>query len=146
MANPEYPPGAFFKSQVVPRVLAKHTKKGLALRALADAYAAVDARDKKRCRATGRPLTPGAVMPAMRLERHHLAKRSTHKDKVADASNIVTLAADVHQLVEAGLIEIEGTNADARLVFRWAASVKPEQKMVKLLSKRKSQNKDADAA
>jgi hypothetical protein len=142
MANPDYPAGAFFKSQAVPRVLAAHSKKVAAEQALREAYAAVDARDKKRCRATGRPLTPGTVLPAMRLERHHLAKRSTNKDRIADSKNIVTLAADVHQLVEAGLIEIEGTDADARLVFRWAKHVKPEQQMVKLLSKRRSQNRE----
>jgi hypothetical protein len=131
---------AHFKQDIPPRVLEKHKAKVDAEKALADAYKQVDARDKRKCRATGRPLTPGAVLPAMRLERHHLAKRSTHKGIVAEVSNIVTLAADCHQLVEAGALEIEGTNADGRLVFRWNRQmVKAGAEPFKLLSKRKSQ-------
>jgi hypothetical protein len=135
---------AHFKSDLPPKVLERHSKKLDAEKALAEAYKQVDARDGRKCRATGRPLTPGAVLPQMRLERHHLAKRSTHKGLVAEVSNIVTLAADCHQLVEAGALEIEGTNADGRLVFRWNRKmVAAGKEPFKLLSKRKSQNKDA---
>lgn len=137
MANADHI-GPYLKP--MPRAIEKHARKVASDAALTDAYKLVDARDKRTCRATGRTLQPGAVMPQMRLERHHLAKRSTHKGLVADSQNIVTLAADAHQLVEAGALLIEGDNADERLVFHWNREiVKPNKEPFKLLSKRKSQ-------
>lgn len=134
-----------FKHDQSPAALEKYAKRAAADKALRDAYAAVDARDKRTCRATGRPLMAGAVDPRMRLERHHLVKRSASQAGIADARNIVTLAADVHRLVEAHAIEIEGTDANGRLIFRWnkkvlAGKAPPFQ----LLSKRRSQNRSQD--
>ena len=125
----------------IPRVIQKATKRREDDQALKDAYTLVDARDKRTCRATGRPLTPGAVMPAMRLERHHLKPRSTHPELITDSRNVVTVAADVHQLIEAAKIEVEGTDADGRLIFRWATGVPEKERIVTLLSKRKSQRR-----
>jgi hypothetical protein len=143
VANPDYPYGAFAKSTIVPAVLAKATRRTDEAKAQRDVYAEVDARDGKKCKATGRPLFAGAIDPRMRLERHHIKKRSTDKALRYVASNIVTLAGDVHQLVEAKALLIEGTNANKRLVFHWNREMVPVGKEpFKLLSKRKSQNKE----
>lgn len=137
--------GPQWKTALVPRVVSKQVKRQDEAKAEREAYKAVDARDKKTCRATGRPLMAGAVDPRMRLERHHLQKRSTAKDKRFDPTNICTLAADVHQLVEAGVLLIEGTNADKRLVFHWNPErVKKGAEPFTLLSKRKSQRREAE--
>jgi hypothetical protein len=140
MSPIDYSQFAFPKGQ--PKVLAKADTRREAEKALRDAYKAVDARDKKTCRATGRPLVAGAVDPRMRLERHHIQKRSTDKRLIDDPVNIVTVAGDVHQLLEAHALEIEGVNADKRLVFRWnRAMVAAGKEPFKLLSKRKSQRR-----
>ncbi len=137
----DYSGFAFPKSP--PRALAKADKAAADAKALRECYKAVDARDKKHCRATGRPLMVGAVDPRMRLERHHLVKRSRDKALVSEASNVVTVAADIHQLLEAHALEIEGTNADGRLVFHWnRRMVKKGDEPVRLLSKRRSQRRE----
>lgn len=76
--------------------------------------------------------------------RHHIVKRSLDKGAITDSRNVVTVAGDVHQLLEAHALEIEGTNADARLVFHWnRRMVKKGAEPFTLLSKRTSQNRDS---
>lgn len=143
MANPDLAFGALAKP--VPSALLKAEKRKAADKALRDAYREVDARDGKKCRATGRPLMPGAVDPRMRLEHHHIAKRSLAKGQIDDPKNIVTVAADVHQLLERHALEIEGRDANKRLVFQWNRAMVPAGKEpFLLLSKRKSQRKEMD--
>ena len=138
----DYSGFAFPKS--APRALAKADKAAADAKALRECYKAVDLRDRRTCRATGRPLMVGAVDPRMRLERHHLVKRSRDKALVSDPSNVVTVAADIHQLLEAHALEVEGVDANGRLVFHWnRRMVKKGAEPFTLLSKMTSQNRDS---
>lgn len=77
----------------------------------------------------------------MRLERHHLKTRGSHPELKYDPRNIVTLCAEVHQLVTAGWIDIEGTDADKRLIFGFIANAPEELKRSVVLTKRRSQRR-----
>jgi hypothetical protein len=75
----------------------------------------------------------------VRREHHHLVERSRDKGLIAEPSNIITVAAEVHALITAGMIVVEGTNADTVLRFHWRADVPKEQRIVVIKSRRKSQ-------
>lgn len=70
-------------------------------------YALVDAREGGLCRLTKR----GGW-----LEHHHIVKRSQGGQHVT--SNVVLLHKEIHDLVEARRIAVEG-DADGALVFTW---------------------------
>lgn len=128
-----------------PRVIVKARARSDAEKALRNAYKDVDERDGIYSRVSGRPTTPGAVAPQMRREHHHIKPRSTHPELVTDRRNVFICTAEEHQLIHAGALQVEGTNADKRLVFQWnrvmvAAGKEPFQ----ILSKRKSQRRSED--
>lgn len=109
-----------------PNRLARGWKKRERDAKLDAAYAHVDQRDGVICRVTGRTLRkglPGAVPPKFWLTRHHMYGR--HAALLSDVSAIFVCAWDVHQLLELNAIEIEGTNANRPLFFRWNRRVVP---------------------
>ena len=101
-----------------------------------DAYAEVDARDAGFCRATGRYTQPGGVDPAVRREHHHLQPRSVWPDLIAEAKNIILVAAEVHALITGGFIEVEGTDATKPLFFHWSKVMANRPKPFRLISRR----------
>lgn len=128
------------------RVIDRHRKRRDRDKALAEAYAVVDARDGGHCRVTGRYTQPGAVDPRVRREHHHLSGRNVAPEDRANPCRIITTCAQVHQLLHAKLLLYEGDNANERIVFHWAESVKPEDRPFQIKSKRWSQNEDEECA
>jgi hypothetical protein len=131
--------GPRWKHTQAPAVVTRAKRRTDKADALKDAYAAVDARDGSKCRVTGRTLKAGAPDARVRREHHHLVERSRDKGLIAEPSNIITVAAEVHALITAGMIVVEGTNADTVLRFHWRADVPKEQRIVVIKSRRKSQ-------
>jgi len=83
------------------------------------------------CRVTGRRLKKGLqgnVDPRIWHTRHHMKERSTHPEDIYDIRNIFVCCWEAHRALQDGLIEIEGTNADKRLFFRWNRRVVPAGK------------------
>lgn len=105
--------------------------------ALRECYADVDRRDGGICQATGRHTVPGSPDARVRREHHHLVKRSHSTALRAEPSNVVTLCAEAHQLVEAGLLVLEGTDATKPLFCHWAAHA-PTPRPFQLKGKRGS--------
>lgn len=102
-----------------PRALTKHAKRKEADQALREAYADVDARDAGYCWVTGRYTSPGAVDARQRREHHHLKGRNVKPEWVTDPRRIITVAADVHQLITCEAITVEGTDARKPMFFHW---------------------------
>lgn len=112
----------------LPRALTKRQKRAEDDAALGQAYRDVDLRDGPWCRATGRYTWPGAPDPRVRREHDHLLPRSTHPELVAEPSNIYVVAAEIHQLIHAGLIHVEGEDASQTLIFHWDKARIPDGK------------------
>jgi hypothetical protein len=129
-------------SKGTPKELDKAKKAAAEEAALRAAYDAVDRRDKGFCKATGVHTRPFDINPATRREHHHIRPRSTHPELISVPSNIVTVTATAHKLIEKSVLLIEGVNADKRLIFHWNRRyIQPGKAPFRLLSKRKSQNK-----
>jgi 5-methylcytosine-specific restriction endonuclease McrA len=77
--------------------------------------AAVDARDKHRCRACGKPAPINGVGVLQKAHRHHIVYRSAGGQDVS--SNLATLCARCHNDVHQSRLDIEG-NADIALTFK----------------------------
>ena len=92
----------FAKGQ--PRVLVSKTKERAADRAWREVCKDVDARDKRVCQITGKPLAAGAVDPLLALERHHIQPRSRAVKRKFDAHNVLTVSRAVHQLIHGGAL------------------------------------------
>jgi hypothetical protein len=126
MANPDLPLNALQKP--LPRALAKAKQRRAANADLVQAYADVDLRDGPQSRISGRWTVAGAVDPRQRREHDHIRPRSTHPELVADPRNIFVCTAEEHQLIHAGAIEVEGTNANKELRFHWNRKLVPAGK------------------
>lgn len=131
-----------FKQDQEPRAVTKVCRQRAKAKRLGDAYAAVDARDKSICWVTGRKTHPKAVSASHRREHHHLKGRRVMPEWVNRAERIITVCAEAHQLITAGWIVVEGTDARKPIFFHYAAHVKPEQKT--LVIKRKNVKPEAD--
>lgn len=142
MANPDFAPGHFFKHQQVPAVVARKVRKQAKQDALDKAYAVVNARDGNRCRCTGLPLDPRATEAKHRREHHHLRERNVAPELRESPENICLVSAEVHRLITAGWILVEGTDATKRLVFTYAAHVPKPLRTVVIASKRRSQRRE----
>lgn len=125
-----------FKHDEEPRVVTKARKQRAKERSLEDAYAAVDARDKNICWVTGRHVSPSAISASQRREHHHLKGRRVMPEWVNKAERIITVCAEAHQLITAGWVVVEGTDARKQLFFHWRADVKPDQKTLLIQRKR----------
>jgi hypothetical protein len=125
----------------VPRVVSRHQRKVAKQTALDQAYAVVNARDQNKCRCTGLPLDPRASDPKHRREHHHLLERNVAPERREDPANICLVSKVVHDLINNGYIVVEGTDATKRLVFTYAAHVPKDARIVKIQSKRRSQQR-----
>lgn len=112
----------FAKSK--PRVLVEKAQKNAEYAEWRRVCAAVDARDKRVCQITGKPLTAGAVDPWLALERHHIQPRSRAKSRRFNVNNVLTVSRAVHQLIHGGalrLLNARGYPADAVSAFNHVA-------------------------
>lgn len=126
-------------SKGIPRELSKGWKKAQRQAAMDAAYEAVDKRDGNRSRVTGIELSPHSSNPKTRREHNHLRERSTHPELKTDVSNIFLVSAYEHKFITMNALQIEGTDANKRLVFHWNRSMVPTGKEpFKLLSKRRT--------
>lgn len=66
----------------------------------------VDARDKRVCQVTGRPVVGGAVDAWLALERHHLEPRSRNRSRRFKTANVWTVCRAVHQLIHGGALRV----------------------------------------
>ncbi len=104
------------KHEITPRVIAKEEKKKTKAKAEAEFRAAIWARDKHRCRATGKPVQRSGTDAKAVGEIHHRLQRSTNPDRVLDPTIGVLLSRYAHQLAETPcpgdpshyLLDIEG--------------------------------------
>jgi hypothetical protein len=127
-----------------PVVLEKGWKKREFEAALAAAYEVVNKRDGNRSRVTGIELFAEHGSDKSRREHNHLGERSTDPDKITDPSNIFLCSTYEHKFITNHALEIEGTDANKRLIFRWnVAMLNGKQPPFRLLSKRRSQNRTA---
>ena len=114
-----------------PRVLEK-AKRAKAIEAERIAVKrAVWQRDKATCRVCGKPAE----------EMHELRFRSLGGRRSLENSIAVCTwrGHNCHRLLQSHAIEVEGTNANQRLIFRWAEHI--TERPFRLLSKRRSQNR-----
>ena len=130
---------------MVHRVIRRHQKRRDKEQALIEAYAKVDIRDAGYDRVTGRYTQPGHVDPRFRREHHHMSGRNVAPEDRANPKRIFTTFADAHKLLHAGLLLVEGDDADGRLIFHWSEQLDPKDRPFQIRSKRWSQN-DEDVA
>ena len=139
-----FPPrwsGSQFKHDSVPAVVQRHTRKKEKADALTEAYAVVDKRDGGKCAVTGRQTQPGAASAALRREHHHLRGRNVMPEYRERSERIVTVCAEAHALITAGMIVVEGDDARKPLRFHWRADVPKEQRIFVIKSRRRSQQR-----
>ena len=88
-----------------PSRVAKDRKKAQLATAIKHAYKEVDARDKLISWVSGKKLVRGAASDNVRLEHHHLDRRSQSKARQADPFNVISVSAseadylDFHYLI-----------------------------------------------
>lgn len=116
------------KGAAVPGVVERHTRRKAKADALQAAYKAVDTRDGSICWVTGRYTVAGAPNASVRREHHHLKGRRVEPQWRADPHRILTVCKEAHDLITAGWIVVEGTDARRAIFFHWRADVKPHQK------------------
>lgn len=121
----------------LPNALLKGRRRAMAKAALDAAYEDVDRRDGPQSRVTGRWTVSGDVDPRVRREHDHIKPRSTHPELIAEPDNIFVCTAEEHQLIHAGALEVEGTNARKPLFFHWNRRiVAPGKEPFVILAKR----------
>ena len=108
---------------------------------LAAAYEVVNVRDGNRSRITGVELFPEHPSPKSRREHNHLGERSTHPGQKTDPSNIFLCSTYEHKFLTNHDLQIEGTDANKRLIFRWNPATVKGQPPFRIASKRRSQNR-----
>lgn len=101
---------------------------------------AIDKRDGMVSRVSGKRLSTTGGQKYLR-DHCHIQSKKAHPELRYVVSNGFNASRYEHKLIHAGWIEIEGTNANKRLIFRWAAHVKPADRTFRMLSKRRSQNR-----
>lgn len=124
-----------------PSVLTKGWKKREAESRMQDAFDAVDKRDGLVSRISGKPLVKESPDPKLQRDHCHMRGRRVDPAHRFDPKRIFNASRYEHKLFDAHAIEVEGTDADKRLIFRWNRDVVPVGKEpFRLLSKRRSQN------
>lgn len=117
------------KCAAVPGVVTKHMRRKAKEQALADAYKDVDTRDKGISWVSGKH-TDFSPDPRTHRDRHHLKGRRVMPEWVSKPERIITVTREEHDLITAGWIVVEGTDARKPIFFHYAAHVKPHQKTV----------------
>jgi hypothetical protein len=124
MANPAYPPGAFFKHKVVvPRVIEKSRKDAEHDRKLEKAYAAVNKRENNICQVSGAQLLPRTGNARQLREHHHLKGRNVKPEWVYAPIRIALVSKFIHDLLTSGALVTETTDARKPLNVRWNRSI-----------------------
>lgn len=123
--------GPHFKGSEPTRAQSKHEKRTADAAALAEAYADVDLRDGGYCWVTGRYTQPKHVDPRARREHHHLKGRRVRPDWVTNPHRIITVTAEAHQLITAGVIQVEGCDARKPIFFHWREGTKVKPFVIK---------------
>jgi hypothetical protein len=134
MANPDYPPGHFFKhTSVTPRVLEKSRKESEHDRKLAKAYEAVNQREDNHCQVSGVKLQPKTANQRLLREHHHVKGRRVKPEWVYDPKRIVLCSKFIHDLFTGKVLLLESTDATKPLQLRWnRAIVKPGKEPIRL--------------
>lgn len=109
----------------IPRKEAKRLRTAKLKTAIKDAYVDVDARDKMLSWVTGRRLVRGGADDKVRIEHHHLDRRSQSKARQADPHNVISVSSfeaeylDLHYLIPVDKFGEEVH--DTRLIadFQW---------------------------
>lgn len=117
-----------------PRVVLKSLKAKAAEKHRKDIKAQVFARDGGKCRVCG----------GQAEEMHELEFRSLGGKRSLENSIAVCIfrGNNCHRLLQTHAIDVEGENANQRLVFHWnRAMVKKGEEPFRLRSKRRSQNR-----
>lgn len=125
---------AAFKSEQVPRVVSKAMRKQDEERHRKEVKAAVFTRDKGKCRVCGDPAT----------EMHELQFRSLGGER--SLANSIAVCAfgsrhQCHRLLQTHAIDVQGTDANKRLVFTWAEHIPKVGRTFIIRSNRRSQNR-----
>ena len=108
-----------------PTARARKAKRRAIQDAIRECYRLVDLRDRGRSWVSLKPTMEGVSSDQLRRERHHLDRRSTHPERVADPFNVITVTAaeaehlDAHRLIPVDLTGCE--THDTRLIagFAW---------------------------
>jgi len=66
----------------------------------------------------------------VRREHHHLKGRNVRPEWVTRPERIILVCKEAHELITAGFIEVEGTDARKVVRFHWAPWVKADQKVL----------------
>lgn len=114
-----------------PRAITKPAKAKLAELHRRSIKRQVFDRDGGKCRVCG-----GTAQEMHELQFRSLGGKRSLENSVAVCNYT---GRGCHRLLQTHAIEVEGTNANGRLVFHWAAWVTPEQRFFKIKSKRRSQ-------
>jgi hypothetical protein len=126
----DYSQFAFAKG--TPRVLTKAKRAKSSEQQRKDVKAAVFARDKSQCRVCGKPAE----------EMHELRFRSLGGVRSLENSIAVCIfrGHNCHRLLQTHCIDVEGEDANKRLVFHWnRRMVKKGEEPFRIKSKRRSQ-------
>lgn len=101
---------------------------------------AIDKRDGMVSRISGKPLSTTGGQKVLR-DHCHIKSKKAHPEIRYEVSNGFNASRYEHKLLHAGWIELEGTDANKRLIFRWAAHVPQKDRTFQIKSKRRSQNR-----
>lgn len=104
---------------------------------------AIDKRDGMVSRISGKPLSATTTNPEHLRDHCHIKAKGAHPELRYEVGNGFNASRYEHRLLHAGALELEGTDANGRLIFRWANHIKPEDRTFRILSKRRSQNRTA---
>jgi hypothetical protein len=116
-----------------PRIFSKRDDQREADRIRREVYAAVDARDQKRCRCCDRRGNPYALDPLGKIHRCHIVDAS--RGGAMSAENIFSGCWICHALIHAKQLFVVGTNANKPLRFELHEAAVVEAFGVRLLPK-----------
>lgn len=126
----------------LPSVLTKGWKKRDNQTRMDEAFAAVDKRDGLVSRISGQLLFTNTNDPKLLRDHCHMRGRNVAPEDKYNPDKIFNASRYEHKLFDAHEIEVEGTDASKRLIFRWNRAVVPVgEEPFRILSKRRSQNR-----
>lgn len=125
-------------SKGIPGVVLKERRKQAHEDREQDWKDAIDKRDGLVSRVSGKQLSTTGGQKHLR-DHCHIKSKKAHPEIRYEVWNGFNASRYEHKLIHAGWIEIEGTDANKRLIFRWAAHVPQKDRTFRMLSKRRSQ-------
>lgn len=106
-----------FKHELPSRFDEKRAKQLEKQKSEREAYAAVDKRDKRRCRAFGTRTDPYALGLTERGEHHHIRYRS--RGGQHDPTTVVLLCAVHHHAIHQGRLRVDGDANECLSFWKW---------------------------